>query len=43
MYIGVLDSMEDVDKHSDWIIDIGPDRGKEGGEIILDETPTVRF
>ncbi|MEI5102764.1 excinuclease ABC subunit UvrA [Streptomyces sp. PmtG] len=30
----------DVIKHTDWIIDIGPDAGKHGGEIVFTGTPT---
>ncbi|MEV0373756.1 excinuclease ABC subunit UvrA [Streptomyces sp. NPDC050636] len=30
----------DVIKHTDWIIDIGPDAGKHGGEVVFTGTPT---
>ncbi|MEW2576841.1 excinuclease ABC subunit UvrA [Streptomyces syringium] len=30
----------DVIKHTDWVIDIGPDAGKHGGRIVYTGTPT---
>ncbi|RAY12589.1 excinuclease ABC subunit UvrA [Actinomadura craniellae] len=30
----------DVIKHADWIIDLGPDAGEQGGEIVFAGTPT---
>lgn len=29
----------DVVKHADWVIDLGPDGGKHGGEIVFEGTP----
>ena len=30
----------DVARHADWIIDVGPDGGKNGGQIVFEGTPT---
>jgi excinuclease UvrABC ATPase subunit len=29
----------DVARHADWIIDVGPDGGKNGGQIVFEGTP----
>lgn len=35
----VIEHNLDVIKHSDWIIDLGPDGGKAGGELLAQGTP----
>lgn len=30
---------KDVVKRADWVIDLGPDGGKHGGEIVFEGTP----
>lgn len=35
----VIEHSLDVMKQADWIIDIGPDGGKHGGEIVFEGTP----
>ena len=30
----------DVIKQADWIVDIGPDGGKNGGEVVFTGTPS---
>jgi excinuclease ABC subunit A len=35
----IIEHNLDVIKNSDWIIDIGPEGGKNGGEIIAQGTP----
>jgi len=35
----VIEHNLDVIKHADWIIDLGPDGGSKGGEIIFEGTP----
>ncbi len=35
----VIEHNLDVVKQADWIIDIGPDGGKNGGEVIFMGTP----
>lgn len=36
----VIEHNLDVMKQADWIIDIGPDGGKNGGEVVFTGTPT---
>ena len=36
----VIEHNLDVIKQADWIIDIGPDGGKNGGEVVFSGTPT---
>ena len=35
----VIEHNLDVMKQADWIIDIGPDGGKNGGEVVFAGTP----
>ena len=35
----VIEHHLDVMKQADWIIDIGPDGGKHGGEVVYEGTP----
>jgi excinuclease UvrABC ATPase subunit len=35
----VIEHNQDVIAHADWIIDLGPDGGKHGGEIVFEGTP----
>ena len=35
----VIEHYLDVMKQADWIIDIGPDGGKNGGEVVFAGTP----
>lgn len=35
----VIEHNLDVVKHADWIIDVGPDGGSAGGEIVFEGTP----
>ena len=35
----VIEHNLDVMKQADWIIDIGPDGGKHGGEVVYEGTP----
>jgi excinuclease ABC subunit A len=35
----VIEHNPDVIKSADWIIDLGPDGGDKGGEIIAEGTP----
>ena len=35
----VIEHNLDVMKQADWIIDIGPDGGKNGGEVVFEGTP----
>ena len=36
----VIEHNLDVMKQADWLIDIGPDGGKNGGEVVFTGTPT---
>jgi excinuclease UvrABC ATPase subunit len=36
----VIEHDLDVIKNADWIIDLGPDAGSAGGEIVFEGTPT---
>ncbi len=38
--IVIIEHDLDVAKHADWIIDVGPDGGKNGGQIVFEGTPT---
>jgi excinuclease ABC subunit A len=35
----VVEHNSDIIKSSDWVIDIGPEGGEEGGEIVFTGTP----
>jgi excinuclease ABC subunit A len=35
----VIEHNLDVIKHADWIIDLGPEGGKKGGEILFEGIP----
>ena len=35
----IIEHNLDVIKSSDWVIDLGPERGDEGGELITSGTP----
>jgi excinuclease UvrABC ATPase subunit len=35
----IIEHNLDVMKRADWIIDVGPDGGKNGGEIVFEGTP----
>ncbi len=35
----VIEHNPDVIKYADWVIDLGPDSGKNGGEIVFEGTP----
>jgi len=35
----VIEHNPDVVKHADWVIDLGPEGGRKGGEIIFEGTP----
>ncbi len=36
----VVEHNTDVIRHADWVIDMGPDGGLEGGEVVFTGTPT---
>ena len=36
----VVEHDEDMMRHADWIIDIGPRAGRKGGEVVFQGTPT---
>ncbi|MDR2204849.1 MAG: hypothetical protein LBE36_01640, partial [Flavobacteriaceae bacterium] len=35
----VIEHQPDIIKSADWVIDIGPEAGKHGGEIVFGGTP----
>ena len=35
----VIEHNLDVIKHADWVIDLGPEGGARGGEILFEGTP----
>ncbi len=35
----VIEHNLDVIKHADWIIDLGPEGGSRGGEVLFEGTP----
>lgn len=35
----IIEHHGDVIKHADWVIDLGPEGGKEGGHIVFEGTP----
>jgi len=35
----VIEHNLDVIKHADWIIDLGPEGGSKGGEVLFEGTP----
>ena len=35
----IIEHNPDIIKHADWIIDMGPEGGKAGGEVIFEGTP----
>jgi excinuclease UvrABC ATPase subunit len=35
----VIEHNLSIIKHADWIIDLGPEGGKKGGEILFEGTP----
>jgi excinuclease UvrABC ATPase subunit len=37
----VIEHNLDIIKNADWIIDIGPEGGKNGGHIVFEGTPEV--
>ncbi|MFH1258138.1 MAG: excinuclease ABC subunit UvrA [Candidatus Micrarchaeota archaeon] len=39
----VIEHNLDVIKHADWIIDLGPEGGRKGGEILFEGTPEQIF
>ncbi|HLB51270.1 MAG TPA: AAA family ATPase, partial [Patescibacteria group bacterium] len=36
----VVEHNPDVIRHADWVIDLGPEGGDKGGEILFEGTPT---
>lgn len=39
----IIEHNLDVLKQADWIIDVGPDGGKNGGQIVFEGTPQMMF
>jgi excinuclease UvrABC ATPase subunit len=37
----VIEHNLDVVRHADWIIDLGPDGGSQGGRIVFEGTPAA--
>jgi excinuclease ABC subunit A len=37
--VAVIEHNMDVVKNADWIIDLGPEGGDAGGEIVIEGTP----
>ena len=35
----IIEHNPDIIKYADWIIDLGPEGGKNGGEILFEGTP----
>ena len=35
----VIEHQPDIIKSADWVIDLGPEAGKHGGEIVFSGTP----
>ena len=38
-HVVIIEHNSEIIKSSDWVIDIGPEGGKEGGNIIFEGTP----
>ncbi|MGS2562473.1 ATP-binding cassette domain-containing protein [Clostridioides difficile] len=39
----IIEHNLDVLKQADWVIDIGPDGGKNGGQVVFEGTPLEMF
>lgn len=39
----IIEHNLDIVKQADWIIDIGPDGGKNGGQVVFEGTPQMMF
>ena len=37
--VDILEHNQDVIKSADWVIDLGPEGGNEGGNIVFEGTP----
>jgi excinuclease UvrABC ATPase subunit len=35
----IIEHNLDIIRHADWVIDMGPEGGKNGGEVIFEGTP----